>query len=197
VRYLIFRSTTPNFTPSSGNQVGTTKSNWFQDVVVSAATTYYYQMEASNPAGVSAPVGPVSATTLGLAGSTPFWGTGNIPAAPSGDVMTFAFVNRTNGQYPDDQVSWSTTISGVTTTNTIAAQPYFEMPANSSGRMEFYLGPQGISSPYSDFIEFTIGPIFFQWRHNTGRSLRHQAGHAVDLRRWYGHSGWRKFRDIR
>jgi len=160
VQYLIFRSTTPNFTPSSSNQIGTTKSNWFQDVVASTATTYYYQMEASNPASVSAPSGPVSATTLGLAGSTPFWGPGGIPAAPSGDVMTFAFVNRTNGQYPDDQVWWSTTVGGVTTTNTIAAQPYFEMPANSSGRMEFYLGPQGTSSPNSDFIEFTIGPTF-------------------------------------
>ena len=161
VQYLIFRSTSPTFTPSSANQVGTTKSNFYNDVVLAASTTYYYQVEASNPAGVSAPTGPVSATTLPLGESTPFWGPGNIPAAPAGDVMTFAFVNRTNGQYPDNQVWWSTTINGVTTTNTIAAQPYFEMPANSSGRMEFYLGPQGASSPYSDFIEFTIGPTFF------------------------------------
>jgi fibronectin type 3 domain-containing protein len=161
VQYLIFRSTSPTFTPSSANQVGTTKSNYYNDVVLAASTTYYYQVEASNPAGVSAPTGPVSATTLPLGESTPFWGPGNIPAAPVGDVMTFAFVNRTNGQYPDNQVWWSTTINGVTTTNTIAAQPYFEMPANSSGRMEFYLGPQGTSSPYSDFIEFTIGPTSF------------------------------------
>jgi trimeric autotransporter adhesin len=161
VQYLIFRSTSPTFTPSSANQVGTTKSNAYNDVVLAASTTYYYQVEASNPAGVSAPLGPVSASTLPLSEGTSFWGTGNIPAAPSGDVMTFAFVNRTNGQYPDNQVWWSTTINGVTTTNTIAAQPYFEMPANSSGRMEFYLGPQGTSSPYSDFIEFTIGPTSF------------------------------------
>jgi trimeric autotransporter adhesin len=161
VQYLIFRSTSPTFTPSSANEVGTTKSNAYNDVVLTASTTYYYQVEASNPAGVSAPTGPVSATTLPLGESTPFWGPGNIPAPPAGDVMTFAFVNRTNGQYPDSQVWWSTTINGVTTTNTIAAQPYFEMPANSSGRMEFYLGPQGTSSPYSDFIEFTIGPTFF------------------------------------
>jgi hypothetical protein len=144
VQYLIFRSSTPTFTPSSANQVGATKSNAYNDVVLTASTTYYYQVEASNTAGVSAPSGPVSATTLALGNNEPFWGTGNIPAAPSGDVMTFAFVNRTNGQYPDDQVWWSTTINGVTTTNTIAAQPYFEMPSNSSGRMEFYLGPQSI-----------------------------------------------------
>ena len=161
VEYLIFRSTSPTFTPSSANQVGTTKSNAYNDVVLTASTTYYYQVEAGNSAGVSAPAGPVSATTLALGEGTPFWGTGNIPAAPSGDVMTLAFVNRTNGQYPDNQVWWSTTINGVTITNTIAAQPYFEMPANSSGRMEFYLGPQGTSSLYSDFIEFTIGPTSF------------------------------------
>ena len=161
VQYLIFRSTSPTFTPSSSNQVGTTKSNAYNDVVLAPSTTYYYQIEASNPSLVSAPAGPVSAATLALEQGTPFWGPGNIPAAPAGDVMTFAFVNQTNGQYPDDQVWWSTTIGGVTTTNTIAAQPYFEMPANSSGRMEFYLGPQGTSSPYSDFIEFTIGPTSF------------------------------------
>jgi len=161
VQYLIFRSTSSSFTPSSANQIGTTKSNAYNDVVLAASTTYYYQVEASSPSGITTYPGTVAATTLALGENTPFWGPGNIPAAPAGDVMTFAFVNRTNGQFPDNQVWWSTTIGGVTTTNTIAAQPYFEMPANSSGRMEFYLGSQGTSSPYSDFIEFTIGPTSF------------------------------------
>jgi len=161
VEYLIFRSTISSFIPASGNEIGTTKSNSFQDVVASASTTYYYIVQASNPAGITTVGGPVSATTLALGANAPFWDASNIPPTPTGDVMTFKILNRTNGQYPDDQVFWSTTVGGVTTTNSIAAQPYFQMPANSSGRMEFYLGPQSTSSPYSDFIEFTIGPTFF------------------------------------
>jgi hypothetical protein len=76
--------------------------------------------------------------------------------------MTFKFLNRTNGQYPDDQVYWSVTLNGVTTSNTIAVQPYFQMPANASGRMYFYLGGVGqTSTSYFDFIEYTIGPTSF------------------------------------
>jgi trimeric autotransporter adhesin len=161
VQYLIFRSTASPFTPASTNEIGTTKSNFYQDVVISPSTKYYYIVQASNPAGITTVGGPVSATTLPLGNSTPFWDATNIPPTPAGDVMTFKILNRTNGQYPDDQVFWSVTVGGVTTTKSIAAQPYFQMPANSSGRMEFYLGPQGTSSPYSDFIEFTIGPTFF------------------------------------
>jgi hypothetical protein len=157
VTYLIFRSTTGNFTPGSANQVGTTKSNDYQDVVLSPSTTYYYQVEASNPAGTSAPAGPVSAATLPLGMNAPFWDASNIPATSAGDVMTFKMVNRTNGRYPDSEVYWSVTINGVTTTNTIANQPTFAMPANNSGRMYFYLGSSGTSSLYYDFIEYTIG----------------------------------------
>ena len=60
-------------------------------------------------------------------------------------------MNQTNGQYPDSQVYWS--FNGQT--ESIAQQPYIDMPANSAGRMYFYLGtPNG---PYYDFIEFTVG----------------------------------------
>jgi len=161
VTYLIYRSTSSGFTPSSSNEIGTTKSNAFQDVVASASTTYYYQVVASSPSGNSAPTGPVGATTLPLGTNAPFWDASGIPATPSGYVMTFKILNRTNGRYPDDQVTWSTTINGVVTTNTIAAQPYVAIPAGASGRMSFYLGPQGLSSPYVDFIEYTIGDTFF------------------------------------
>jgi hypothetical protein len=162
VQYRIFRSTTQSFTPSASNQVGSTKSNFYQDIVLAASTTYYYIVQASSPAGTSTVGGPVSATTLALGNSAPFWDASNIPATPSGDVMTFKFLNRTNGQYPDDQVYWSVTINGVTTSNTIAAQPYFQMPANASGRMYFYLGSVGqTSTNYYDFIEYTIGPTSF------------------------------------
>lgn len=161
VTYLIYRSTASSFTPSSSNEIGTTKSNAFQDVVAAASTTYYYQVVASGPSGNSAPTGPVSATTLALGSNAPFWDASGIPATPSGYVMMFKILNRTNGRYPDDQVTWSTTINGVATSNTIAAQPYIAIPAGASGRMSFYLGPKGLSSPYVDFIEYTIGSTFF------------------------------------
>jgi F5/8 type C domain/Beta-1,3-glucanase/Putative Ig domain len=79
-----------------------------------------------------------------------FWGnTSAIPAATH--VLEFSIVNQTNGQYPDSQVYWS--FGGQT--KSIAQQPYIDMPANSAGRMYFYLGtPNG---PYYDFIEFTVG----------------------------------------
>jgi Malectin domain/Putative Ig domain/Beta-1,3-glucanase len=79
-----------------------------------------------------------------------FWGnTSAIPAAAQ--VLEVSIVNQTNGQYPDSEVYWS--FNGQT--ESIAQQPYIDMPANSAGRMYFYLGtPNG---PYYDFIEFTVG----------------------------------------
>jgi F5/8 type C domain/Beta-1,3-glucanase/Putative Ig domain len=79
-----------------------------------------------------------------------FWGnTSAIPAATH--VLEVSIVNQTNGQYPDSEVYWS--FNGQT--ESIAQQPYIDMPANSAGRMYFYLGtPNG---PYYDFIEFTVG----------------------------------------
>jgi hypothetical protein len=80
-----------------------------------------------------------------------FWGnTGAIPAASN--VLEVAITNQTNGQYPDSQVYWS--FNGQT--KSIAQQPYIDMPANSAGRMYFYLGSP--NSQYYDFIEFTVGP---------------------------------------
>ncbi len=64
-------------------------------------------------------------------------------------------LNRTNGRYPDSQVYWS--YNGVT--RSIAEQPYFDMPANTAGRMYSHLGsPTG---QYWDFIEFTVGAGVF------------------------------------
>ncbi|WP_405395609.1 discoidin domain-containing protein [Microbispora hainanensis] len=83
-----------------------------------------------------------------------FWGdTSNIPAAQN--VVMVKILNRTNGQYPDSQVYWS--YNGQV--HSIAEQPYFDMPANTAGRMYFYLGSP--NSPYYDFIEFTVGPSVF------------------------------------
>jgi hypothetical protein len=83
-----------------------------------------------------------------------FWGdTSNIPAATQ--VLTVKILNRTNGHYPDSQVYWS--FNGQT--HSIAEQQYLDMPANSAGRMYFYLGTP--NSQYFDFIEFTVGPTVF------------------------------------
>ncbi len=80
-----------------------------------------------------------------------FWGdTSTIPAATH--VLEFKIINQTNGQYPDSQVYWS--FNGQE--QSIAQQPYIDMPANSAGRMYFYLGSP--NSQYYDFIEFTVGP---------------------------------------
>jgi F5/8 type C domain/Beta-1,3-glucanase/Putative Ig domain len=79
-----------------------------------------------------------------------FWGnTSAIPAATH--VLEVSIVNQTNGQYPDSEVYWS--FNGQT--ESIAQQPYIDMPANSAGRMYFYLGSP--NSQYYDFIEFTVG----------------------------------------
>src|SRR6202034_4161311 len=79
-----------------------------------------------------------------------FWGnTSAIPAASN--VLEVSIVNQTNGQYPDSEVYWS--FNGQE--KSIAQQPYIDMPANSAGRMYFYLGSP--NAPYYDFIEFTVG----------------------------------------
>ncbi|TKA09361.1 beta-1,3-glucanase family protein [Actinacidiphila oryziradicis] len=79
-----------------------------------------------------------------------FWGdTSTIPAAQN--AIEVKILNRTNGAYPDSQVYWS--FNGQT--HSIADQPYLDMPANSSGRMYFYVG--SAASQYYDFIEFTVG----------------------------------------
>jgi hypothetical protein len=89
-----------------------------------------------------------------------WWGdTSTIPAAHN--VLEVKVLNRTNGAYPDSQVYWS--FNGVT--HSIADTPYLDMPANSSGRMYFYVGsPTG---QYYDFIEFTVGAA--QFNGNTTR----------------------------
>ncbi|HEV2342595.1 MAG TPA: beta-1,3-glucanase family protein [Actinocrinis sp.] len=130
---------------SSGLITGTPATAGTSTVTVTATDT----TGASNSATFSWTV------TSGNNGAPPpqFWGnTAAIPAATH--VLELSIVNQTNGQYPDSQVYWS--FGGQT--KSIAQQPYIDMPANSSGRMYFYLGtPNG---QYYDFIEFTVGTTF-------------------------------------
>ncbi len=166
-QYDIFRSATSGFTPTTANMIGTTQQNFFEDVLASPGTQYYYQVWVGPAsAGFSTTKftqvnGELGAATFPLGTEPVFFDASNIPATPAGDAMVFKILNRTNGRYPDDQVTWSYTIgtgsTAVTTTGTVASQPFVNMPANASGRMTFYLGPLGVSSPYVDFIEYTIG----------------------------------------
>jgi cellulose 1,4-beta-cellobiosidase len=62
--YSVFRSTTSGFTPSSSNLVGTvTSGTAFSSTGLTASTTYFYQVEASDSDGTSAASAQASATT--------------------------------------------------------------------------------------------------------------------------------------
>jgi hypothetical protein len=120
----------------------------------------------------STSTGVTSGTGGGAGGGQPagdggpppgFWDVSNIP--PAKNVMTFKFLNRTNGKYPDSQVFWSITLNSVKETHSIAEAPTYDMPVNASGRMYFYLGAP--DSKYYDFIEHTIGAT--QYNGNTTR----------------------------
>jgi len=163
--YYIYRSTTSPFTPSTGNEIGTTKGNWFQDVLGTASTKYYYQVLASNTLGTSPSSTTVNATTQALNPNlwdgAPFWDSSDMPALPAGDTVMMKFLNRTNGMFTDDQIIWTATINGVASQYTFAQQPTFAMPPNSSGRMYFFLNDPSLAednTDYWDYIEFTAGP---------------------------------------
>ena len=144
----------------------------------------------SNKAGAtSSGAGGTSATTTssastgsgqgGAGGHNPipppagFWDATAIPAAKN--VMMFKFLNRTNGKYSDGEVYWSFKSGAISETHSIAQQPLYDMPANASGRMYFYICATGdascasdpTKSKYFDFIEHTIGPT--QYNGNTTR----------------------------
>ncbi len=61
--YTVYRSTSSGFTPSSGNQVGTTSGTAFADTGLAASTTYYYKVEAVDSDGSSPASAQASATT--------------------------------------------------------------------------------------------------------------------------------------
>lgn len=104
-----------------------------------------------------------------------FWDSSGIPAAQQ--VMVFKFLNRTNGQFADSEVYWQfkNNALGIDELHSIAEQPTYDMPANASGRMYFFVcaanDPDCASDPsksrYFDFIEHTIGPN--QYNGNTTR----------------------------
>lgn len=63
VSYSIYRSNTAGFTPSTANQVATTSGTTYSDTGVTAASTYYYVVEANDAAGASAASNTATAST--------------------------------------------------------------------------------------------------------------------------------------
>lgn len=101
--------------------------------------------------------------SAGTGGSVDFWGDpSSIPAAKN--VLTFKFLNKTNGKLADGDVYWRFDSGPIHELHSVAAQSTYDMPANSSGRMYFYLCLAGdaactadpTKSKYFDFIEHTI-----------------------------------------
>jgi hypothetical protein len=102
-----------------------------------------------------------------------FWDRTELPAPEN--VLVFKFLNRTNGEFSDDEVFWSFKNESIDEVHSIAERPTYDMPANSSGRMYFFICEHGDSacladprtSKYYDFIEHTIGEN--QYNGNTTR----------------------------
>lgn len=108
------------------------------------------------------------------AGPIDFW---QPPVAipPAKNVMMFAFLNRTNGVVADGDLYWGFNNGGAHELHSFAEQPTYDMAANASGRLYFYVCVAGDSackadptkSKYFDFIEHTIGQT--QYNGNTTR----------------------------
>jgi len=124
--------------------------------------------------GKSGGAGAVPASGGGGAPPSDFWDPSDIP--PAKNVMMFKFLNRTNGQFSDAELFWSFKSGSISETHSFAERPTYDMPANSSGRMYFYVcaatAPVNCTgdptkSKFYDFIEHTIGPT--QYNGNTTR----------------------------
>ncbi len=126
----------------------------------------------------TSPPPPTTTSPTPTGGTDAFWGdTSTIPAAQN--VVEVKVLNRTNGAYPDSQVYWS--FNGQT--HSIADTPYLDMPANSAGRMYFYVGSP--NSQYFDFIEFTVGASVFN-----GNTTRVDAFGLKIAMRLHAHDGY-------
>ncbi len=153
------------------------------------------------PTRTPTPAGTATHTTAASPSPSPtapagFWDPSNIPAAQN--VMMFKFLNRTNGQYDDAHVFWSVSIGGVKTTHSIAEQPLFDMPANSSGRIYVYLGKVGQTpTDYYDFLEYTIGPTQFNGNTTRVDAFGIKLAHAPPLRGRLRGDRRRERRDVR
>jgi hypothetical protein len=106
-----------------------------------------------------------------LAKPLEFWG--DPAAAPAAkNVMTYVFLNRTNGKYADNQITWKFTglQLGTSTaipaqTGNLAQQPTLDVPLHHGGRVTFTMGSG--AETYVDFMEQTVDNL--GWHGNTTR----------------------------
>lgn len=107
--YVVFRSTTSGFTPSSSNQIASGLSGaGFSDSGLTASTTYYYRVEALDTFGASAPSVQASATTR--AGSSSFSchvGYSIISQWPGGFEATMSLTNTGATPISNWTLTWS------------------------------------------------------------------------------------------
>jgi fibronectin type 3 domain-containing protein len=68
--YSVYGSTTSGFTPSSSNLITSTTGTTYSNTGLTASTTYYYVVEATDAHGASAASAQQSATTQAASGST-------------------------------------------------------------------------------------------------------------------------------
>ncbi len=79
VSYNVYRSTVSGFTPATSNEVDSSVTDTsFSDRGLTAATTYYYVVEAVSTAGISSASAQASAKTLAPTSCT------SVPTAPTG-----------------------------------------------------------------------------------------------------------------
>jgi len=158
----------------------------------------------------------LSADTTG-APPPAFWGdiAGLLVA---GKAMTVAFLNRTNGAYPDGQIFWqlrgkSDTGETIDEFHSIADRPTFDSPGIKSSRMFFYIAPTASaatrgSKSYHDFIEYDLArsKTTQKWKFNgdTTRvdafglklAIRLQCADGTDLARGEDYGTFLEDRDV-
>jgi endoglucanase len=156
VTYVVYRSTTSGFTPSSSNQVasGVTATS-YSDIGLTASTTYYYLVEANDANGNSAASNQASATTQafsiyintgGSAVSGTSWTADTDFTGSSGTNSTTGVVSTTGVTNPAPQAVYQTerwgamtyTIPGMVSGNTYSVDLHFdEFYWSTTGQREF------------------------------------------------------------
>ena len=131
---------------------GATSATYYSGALASTDANDSFTVVVGNTAGSVVSSAALVHINPNSDGSPPasFWGnTAALPAATN--VMIFSFVNQTNGKYPDSQLFWSfsyknTAGTTVSETHSFADAPTYDMPANQSGRMYFYIAQIGRAS---------------------------------------------------
>ncbi|MGC2421203.1 MAG: malectin domain-containing carbohydrate-binding protein, partial [Candidatus Acidiferrales bacterium] len=130
VSYNVFRSTTSGFTPSSSNQIATgVTTTSYSNTGLTASTTYYYKVEASDSFGSSATSAQASATTQsgGSGGS-------QLIAINAGGPAVSPFV-------ADEDFSGGSTVSHANTINTSKVTNPAPAAVYQTGRDTSAVGP--------------------------------------------------------